>query len=186
MKVITKKMLVVVTRICLVGLSFAFLFREFGPGEEKVTIWLPSNYQLTNDTNSSGEIIPKTNEEDYHLVMLVSMQDFKNFFEKSKDKIEISIISDNSSLSYNINYRIHCQTTDKNSFIIKSTDSHDCTRRHFLKSVKIDQKTGVLLLECKRDWPTISFLFALILIVICGFSAILWVRISEKKLTQDN
>ena len=186
MKVKTKKIVIVSVGICLVALSFGFgfLFRAFGPGEEKVNIWLPDNYQLMNKINSEAEIIVPQQTEDNENYLDVPMYYFKNFFERSKNKIKVSIISDKFS-DYYIIYKINCQT-DVFSFVVKSTDNHYCSRYHFLGQVKLDQKTGILFLECKRAWLTILSLFALILIVICGFSAILWVRISEKTLTQDN
>jgi len=179
-----KKIIIVATGVCLMALSFIFLFQVFGHYEEKVNIWLPDNYQLMNKINSKAEIIVPQQTEDNENCLAVPMCSFKNFFERSKNKIKVSIISDKFS-DYYIIYKINCQT-DVFSFVVKSTDNHYCSRYHFLGQVKLDQKTGILFLECKRAWLTILSLFALILIVICGFSAILWVRISEKKLTQDN
>jgi len=179
MKVETKKKIIIVaTGVCLAALSFIFLFQVFGPYEEKVTMWLPSNYEIMNETNSLGEAIPtipQTEDEENYLVM--PMHQFKKFFGKSKDKAKISIICDKSGINYDIIYQITCQATDKNNFIIKSTDSHNHGRKHFLKPVRLDQKTGIFLLECERDWSTISFFLAFILLAIC-FIAIIFCPIN--------
>jgi hypothetical protein len=153
-----------------------------------VAIWLPDNYQLLNDLDSSGEIIPKTYEDNRLGCLDVPMYQFAIFFERSKDKVEVSII--HKYTGFDIIYRINCQMADKSSFIIQSMDSHNCGKKHFLKPIRHQEK-GILLLEferVERDWPLISFLFALILIMIGGVSAILWVCIpnSKKKPTQSN
>ena len=174
MKVKTKKIVIVSVGICLVALSFGFgfLFRAFGPGEEKVNIWLPDNYQLMNKINSEAEIIVPQQTEDNENYLDVPMYYFKNFFERSKNKIKVSIISDKFS-DYYIIYKINCQT-DVFSFVVKSTDNHSCSRYHFLGPVRLDQKAGTLLLECKRDWLTLSFLFTITLFVVCVVAIILW------------
>ena len=173
MKVMVRRMIIVGVSICLLGLLFIFLFQVFGPYEEKVTMWLPSNYEIMNETNSLGEAIPtiqQTEDEENYLVM--PMHQFKKFFGKSKNKIKVSIISDKFS-DYYIIYKINCQT-DVFSFVVKSTDNHSCSKYHFLKPVRLDQKAGTLLLECKRDWPTLSFLFTITLLVVCVVVIILW------------
>ena len=172
MKVKTKKIVIVSVGICLIALSFGFLFRAFGPGEEKVNIWLPDNYQLMNKINSEVEIIVPQQTEDNENCLAVPMCSFKNFFERSKNKIKVSIISDKFS-DYYIIYKINCQT-DVFSFVVKSTDNHSCSRYHFLGPVRLDQKAGTLLLECKRDWLTLSFLFTITLLVVCVVAITLW------------
>jgi len=167
-----KKIIIVATGVCLMALSFIFLFQVFGHYEEKVNIWLPDNYQLMNKINSKAEIIVPQQTEDNENCLAVPMCSFKNFFERSKNKIKVSIISDKFS-DYYIIYKINCQT-DVFSFVVKSTDNHHCGRIHSLKPVKLDQKAGTLLLECKRDWLTLSFLFTITLFVVCVVAIILW------------
>ena len=181
MKVKTKKIVIVSVGICLVALSFGFgfLFRAFGPGEEKVNIWLPDNYQLMNKINSEAEIIVPQQTEDNENYLDVPMYYFKNFFERSKNKIKVSIISDRFS-DYYIIYKINCQT-DVFSFVVKSTDNHSCSRYHFLGPVKLDQKTGILFLEYKREWTAMLFFFALTFWVIGAIAVTFW-PINEKHL----
>ena len=177
MKVKTKKKIIIVAAgICLLVLSFAFLFLVFGPVEKKVNIWLPDNYQLMNKINSEAEIIvpqqKQTKDNENENCLVVPMHQFKNFFERSKNKIKVSIISDNFS-DYCIIYKINCQT-DIFSFVVKSTDNHSFFGYRFPGPVKFDQKTGILFLEYKREWPAILFFFTLTFVVIGVVAVISW------------
>ena len=174
MKVIAKEMAIVSVEICLAALSLVFLFRVFGPHEEKLTMWLPDNYQLMNKINSEAEIIVPQQTEDNESCLGVTMPQFKKIFGKCEYKTEISIICDKSGRNYDIIYQITCQAPDKNNFIIKSTNSHnhDYGSKHFLKAVKLDQKTGALLIKCDKNWPLIIIIFIPTFVVIFVVSSI--------------
>jgi len=148
MKVEDKKKIIIVTAgVCLVALWFGFLFLLFGSGIEKVTSWLPNNYQLM-DTPQEGK-----DNRSVMPVLSVEIEVFKNFFRKYEDKVEVSIT--NESGNYNIVYR-----NRKSQFIIESVYKHNCNKNHISESVKIDSETGIILfLEYKRDWFAILFCF---------------------------
>ncbi len=143
---IKKKTVIVCFGICLTALLFGFLFLIFGPGIEKVTFWLPNNYQLM-DTPQEGK-----DNRSVMPVLSVEIEVFKDFFRKYEDKVEVSIT--NESGNYNIIYR-----NQKPQFIIESVYKHRCTKKHISESVMIDQTGIILFLEYKRDWPAILFCF---------------------------
>jgi|SRR3989344_5258244 len=150
---IKKKTVIVCFGICLTALLFGFLFLIFGPGIEKVTFWLPNNYQLM-DTPQEGK-----DNRSVMPVLSVEIEVFKDFFRKYEDKVEVSIT--NESGNYNIVYR-----NQKPKFIIESVYKHRCPKKHISESVKIDQTGIILFLEYKRDWFAILFCFVSIFFVL--------------------
>ena len=181
MRVRNRKMAIVGTGICLTIFLFTFLFQIFRPKEEKVTVWLPDNYEVANLRDGDSIIIPqKENEPIMEDVPVIysSMRDFFILadFTRHTNKIKVSIISDNSAGNYDIIYQINCATvTDKKKFIVKTTYRHRCGQKHLSTTlVRFNQEKGILFLKSTRDWRAMFLCFIYLFVVFCVLGFIFW------------
>ena len=171
MKVETKNWLLSVLEVFFAMLLFTFLFWTLGPEEEKVTVWLPDNYELENLRDGDSIIIPqKENEPIMEDVPVIysSMRDFFILadFTRHTNKIKVSIIHDNPAVDYDIIYQINCATAaDKRNFIVKTTYRHRCGQKHLSTTlVRFNQEKGILFLKSTRDWRAMFYVSSICLL----------------------
>ena len=181
MKVETKKLAIVGTGSFFAMLLFTFLFWTLGPEEEKVTVWLPDNYELENLRDGDSIIIPqKENEPIMEDVPVIysSMRDFFILadFTRHTNKIKVSIIHNNPAVDYDIIYQINCATAaDKRNFIVKTTYRHRCGQKHLSTTlVRFNQEKGILFLKSTRDWRAMFLCFIYLFVVFCVLGFIFW------------